>query len=141
MFTDILEKNELERICLTYNLEGIESINSRLTLITGKLLRQHYLSEQDLNLDTTVLNFFKLMKQQKKLQSGYSEILDFDKWLNENFRNQEIINFSNNALGIGEDLAGEIRKIKERITVVLQLYAGIGALLMAIIAISISVIL
>ena len=141
MFTDILDENELKRIYKMYKAEGISATKSIIGNIVAELSQQYYLLEEGLNLDTTVLNAFKLIKQLKKIQKGYSQILYFYKWLNEKFRRLEAIEFSNEVLAIGEYLAEAIRKIKERITAVIQVYAGISALVIAIIAIIISIVL
>lgn len=84
------------------------------------------------------MNIFKLNKQNKKLTKGLTEITGFYKWLNDEFKIEKYDYYKDTTSELIDSLTKEIRKIKERITVILELYASWGAIIIAIIAIILS---
>lgn len=139
MFTDILTKEEFENIHQIHVVEGKDSAFKRLALVYEKLILRNNETTQDLAIETTVMNIFKLNKQKKKLKKGYTEIDDFYKRLNDEFEIEKKDHYRNTTSELKDSLLEEIRKIKERETAILQLYAGIFTLVIAIIAIFVSI--
>ena len=135
MFTDILTKEEFENIHQIHVVEGKDSAFKRLALVYEKLILRNNETTLDLAIETTVMNIFKLKKQNKKLKKGYTEITDFYKWLNDEFRIEKYDYYRNTTSELKDSLLEEKRKIKERETAVLQLIATWGAIILAIIAI------
>ena len=138
MFTDILTKKELENIHQIYSAEEKDPFFKRLALVYEKLILRNDETNLDLAIETTVLNIFKLNKQNKKLNKGLTEITGFYKWLNDEFKIENSDHYRNNTLELIDSLTKEIRKVKERITAILELYASWGAIIIAIIAIILS---
>ena len=139
MFTDILTKEEKEKIIQIYKEEGEKSFFDRLSKAYEKLILRNNETTQDLAIETTVMNIFKLNKQNKKLKKGYTEITEFYKWLNDEFRIEKYDYYRNKTSELIDSLVEEIRKIKERETAVLQLIAAWGAIIISIIAIIVTV--
>ncbi len=140
MFTDILTKKELETIHQIQLAEGKDPSFKRLALVYEKLILRNNEITLDLALETTVMNIFKLNKQNKKLKKGYTEITEFYKWLNDEFRIEKYDYYRNTTSELIDSLLEKIRKLKERITAILELYASWGSIFLAIMAIIISIV-
>ncbi len=124
MFTDILTKDELKNINQIFLAEGEKSFFERLSKVYEKLISRNNEIFLDLAIGTTVMNIFKLNKQNRKLKKGYTEISEFYKWLNDEFRIEKYDYYSNTTSELIDSLVEEKRKIKERETAVLQLFAA-----------------
>jgi len=111
MFTDILTKEELKNIRLIYLAEGENSFFERLSKVYEKLILRNNETTLDFAIETTVMNIFKLNKQNKKLKKGYTEIDDFYKWLNDEFEIEKKDHYRNTTLELNDSLLGELRKI------------------------------
>ncbi|MBA7554802.1 hypothetical protein ES705_47437 [subsurface metagenome] len=135
MFTDILTKDELKNINQMFLAEGEKSFFERLSKVYEKLISRNNEIFLDLAIGTTVMNIFKLNKQNRKLKKGYTEISEFYKWLNDEFRIEKYDYYRNTTSELIDSLVEEKRKIKERETAVLQLFAAWGAIIISIIAI------
>lgn len=140
MFTDILTKKELDNIHQIYSAEGETPFFKRLAFVYEKIILRNDETNLDLARETTVLNIFKLNKQNKKLNKGLTEITEFYNRFNDKFRIGKKDYYKNTTSDLINSLTKEIRKIKERITAILQLYASWGSTILAIIAIIISIV-
>ena len=138
MFSDILIEDDFEQIFETYNKEGESQAGGIILDIIIKLFERKKETIRNLIENRTVINYYKLKKQKIKLETGYIDVLNFYKYLEKH--KMEKLNIANIKLDELLDLLrAEIRLIKERITAVLQLYAGILALVIALLAIFVSV--
>ena len=143
MFADILYEERLNQIYELYTSKDDtgkdkSSAGSIIIDIINELekRRDEYLLE--ILKETTVINIFKLTKKKKKLEKGFDEVSYFYKWLEE--RKMIEINIANIMLTkVLESLAIEIRTMKERETAIFQLISGILALVIALIAIFLSI--
>ena len=113
MFTDILTKEEFENIHQIHVVEGKDSAFKRLALVYEKLILRNNETTLDLAIETTVMNIFKLKKQNKKLKKGYTEITEFYKWLNDEFRIEKYDHYCNATSELMDSLVEEKRKIKK----------------------------
>ncbi len=138
MFTDILTKKELDNILQIHSTEGENPFFKRLALVYEKLILRNDETTLDLAIETTVMNIFKLNKQKKKLKKGFTKITEFYNWLNDKYGIEKYDHYRNTNSKLINSLAEEIRKVKERITAILELYASWGAIIIAIIAIIVS---
>ena len=140
MFTDILEKKELDRLYKKYKDEGEYSAGVIIMEIIDNLFIREQETILNLAFDTTIISILKLHKQKKKLKKGYFDTINFYKWLEKNEMAE--INLANlHCFKLRDSLVEEIRKIKERESAVLQLIASWSAIIIAIFALFFSVFL
>ena len=138
---EALKKEEkLEEIIRTYKKEGEKETIIRISKIVYDLTTKHNETVADLVIDTTLVKFWKINKEMKKLQKGYSQINSFHKWILNNFRERKIRSLSEDVVELLNFLEPIIIRKKERITAILEVFASWGSILIAVIAIIISII-
>ena len=138
MFSDIIGKKDMDYILETYKHEGENSVGTMIMDIIIGLFRRKKETIRSHSENSTVIKICKLNKQKKELQKGFNEVTDFYKFLEKH--GMEMSNSANIKCDeLLDFLTIEKRILSERITAVLEVYAGILALVIAIIAIFVSI--
>jgi hypothetical protein len=138
MFSDIIGKKEMDHILKTYKQEGENSAGTIILDIIIELFKRKKETIRRHSEDSTVMRLFKLNKQKKELQKGFNEVTDFYEFLEKH--GMETFNIANIKCDeLLDFLTIEKRILSERITAVLEVYAGILALVIALVAIFVSI--
>lgn len=141
MFTEILKEEKLEEISKTYKKGGCYSAVTEIYVIVIKLCLKNNTFANELVIDKTIINIFKIKKLRERAQEGRFQLAKFSNWLLKEFRSEkELIVFDSKIVELLNHFEEYIIRLKERETALLEIIASWGSIFLAIIAITISIV-
>ena len=146
MFTKILNEEKLNEIIKTIKKEDVKredrdsAIAELKAIISGIIMKNNEFS-LELARDKTILNIRKIKKLREKAQEGNIQLSNFSSWLLGDFRSErEFFECHETIISLLNNFEEYIIRLKERETALLDVFASWGSLLIAIVAIIISLI-
>lgn len=161
MFTEILKEKRLQDIIEIFDRDfevgSIESnVESEIKLIIKEIYSKNNEFVDEIVRDRTLLRLKKIKKLRNRAQDGHIQLVEFKKWLwnlkeeidRNRFTNIDIDqfidskdpkDFKNPILPIINYFEGYVLKLKDRETSIISVQASLKALIVAILAIGISI--
>ncbi len=146
MFTEILKEEKLKKITKILKKEDVkkedrDSAIAKLGAIESETISKNNEFAQELAMDKTILNILKIKKLRERAQEGNIQLNKFNNWLVRDFIfDKKSYEYHKRIISLINQFEKHIIRLKERETALLDVFASWGSLLVAILAITISLI-
>ena len=139
MFTEILEEKKRKEIIKTFKKEGRGGVYGQIETIVHELALKNNEFDDELVRDKSILRYFKIKKLRKRAQEGHSQLNKFSDCILNDFNSDvKIVAFNRKIIELLNLFEKYVIRLKERETALIEVFASFGSLLVAIIAIIIS---
>ncbi len=145
MFKEILKQERLNNILTKFDrTERTGSIKSEAENEVDSILSEIYTKNnefaEEIVQDKTRLKLSKITKLRERAQEGHLQMISFSSWLIEELHVKiDIIHFRDSLAAVITLFEGYVLRLKERETAIISVRASLTSLLVAIVAILISI--
>ena len=141
MFTEILKEEKLNEIIELLKKENKDSANTKIASMVNRIILKNNEFAQELARDKTILNFCKIRKLRTRAQKGNNQLNEFNSRLVKEIVSGEKtlrLRFHKPVVEMLNNFEDYITRLKERETALLEVFASFGSLIVALLAIGIS---